>query len=263
VAEPTVLCVDDEAGIRNALRRVLRKEPYRLLTARSGPEGLALLDEEPVQVVISDQRMPSMVGIDFLKKVKRDWPDTVRVILSGYADLAAVVDSINQGEVYRFLTKPWNDEELKTTVRQCLQHYELLAENRRLNDRIRRQNRELRSRNIALGEAVTSTTAGLRLAQLVLEEMPVGILGLDDTGSVVLANQRAHDLLSRPAGGLLDLSLEECLPEAAAGLAGPAGTEVRSLPAAGGRLRFSASPFLHEDGARGTILVIREAGDGC
>jgi len=262
MSEHTVLCVDDETGIRNAIKRVLRNEPYRLLTAASGPEGLAVLDEESVQVVISDQRMPSMIGIEFLQQVKENWPDTVRVILSGYADLAAVVDSINKGEVYRFLTKPWNDEELKATVRQCLEHYELLRENVSLNEKIRRQNQELKSRNIELGQEVSSTTAGLRLAQLVLEELPIGILGLDDTGTVVLANQQAHNLLDRPAGQLLDLALGECMPDVEERLEALAETGGGSFRIADGRLLFSASAFLHENGARGVIVVIQEADHG-
>jgi DNA-binding NtrC family response regulator len=106
MAEQTLLCVDDERPILNALKRLLRKEGYRLLTAEDGPEALDVLDREPVQVVISDYRMPGMSGTALLREVKSRHPETVRVVLSGYADAHVVVESINIGEIYRFLPKP-------------------------------------------------------------------------------------------------------------------------------------------------------------
>jgi len=112
MTDKVVLCVDDEPHILNALQRLLRKEDFQVVTARDVEEGLAVLASRPVQLVISDQRMPGMTGVEFLQKVKELFPDAVRVILSGYADVGVIVDSINKGEIYRFLTKPWNDEEL-------------------------------------------------------------------------------------------------------------------------------------------------------
>ena len=123
MSEPTILCVDDESGVLNSLRRSLRKEDYKVLTANSGSEGLALMDEQPVHVVISDQRMPKMTGTEFLQEVKSRFPQAVRVILSGYAEIHAIIDSINKAEVYRFLPKPWDDDELKETIKHCLVHY--------------------------------------------------------------------------------------------------------------------------------------------
>jgi CheY-like chemotaxis protein len=128
--ERTVLFVDDEKSILQALKRLLRKEPYRTLTAESGEDGLKLLAQETVHLVVSDQRMPGLSGTEFLQKVKEESPSVVRVILSGYADAATILESINKGEIYRFLTKPWNEEELKTALRQCLEHYELLEDRR-------------------------------------------------------------------------------------------------------------------------------------
>lgn len=125
-----VLCVDDEVNILNSLKRLLRKEDYTVLTATSGSEGLSLLEKQPVQVVISDQRMPEMTGTEFLKKVKERYPNTIRVILSGYAEAPALLGAINEGEVFRFLTKPWNDEELKAEIQQCLAQYDLATRTR-------------------------------------------------------------------------------------------------------------------------------------
>jgi CheY-like chemotaxis protein len=114
---PTLLLVDDEENILRALTRVLRSEGYRILTAASAHAGLELLRQHEVQVILSDQRMPEVSGTEFLSKVKRMYPDTVRIMLSGYSDAAAVTDAINRGTIYKFLTKPWNDEDIRLQVR--------------------------------------------------------------------------------------------------------------------------------------------------
>ena len=116
---PSILVVDDEPGIRSALSRVFRRDGYRVLTAPSGPAGLELLALHSVQVIISDQRMPEMSGTEFLSIVKDLYPDTMRIILSGYTDLKVVTDSVNRGSVFRFLTKPWDDEVLREQVRDA------------------------------------------------------------------------------------------------------------------------------------------------
>jgi diguanylate cyclase (GGDEF)-like protein/PAS domain S-box-containing protein len=119
----TLLLVDDEPGIRTALTRMLRGDGYRILTASSGAEGLELLAVNPVQVIISDQRMPGMSGTEFLNTVKELYPDTVRIILSGYTDLQVVTESVNRGAVFKFLTKPWNDDLLREQVRDAFRRY--------------------------------------------------------------------------------------------------------------------------------------------
>ncbi|MHB8680435.1 MAG: EAL domain-containing protein [Rudaea sp.] len=116
----TVLVVDDEIGVRSALHRVLRRDGYRILTAASGEAGLKLLATQQVQLVISDQRMPGMSGAEFLDAVNRHYPETVRIVLSGYTDLATVTEAVNRGAVFKFFTKPWNDDELREGVRQAI-----------------------------------------------------------------------------------------------------------------------------------------------
>ena len=106
-----ILCVDDEPNVLRALERMFLDEEYEILTAPSALEGLQALERiQPVQIVVSDYRMPAMNGVDFLREVCRRWPDTVRIVLSGYADTAAVVAAINDGEIYKFIPKPWNDD---------------------------------------------------------------------------------------------------------------------------------------------------------
>ncbi len=126
-AARTLLLVDDEPAILSALRRMLRQEGYRILTANNAVEGLERLALEPVQVVISDQRMPGMAGTEFLSRVKTMHPDCLRIILSGQAELPAVLDAINDGAVYKFFTKPWDDAHLRERIREAFRVQAVLA----------------------------------------------------------------------------------------------------------------------------------------
>lgn len=121
--QQTVLVVDDEAGIRSALTRLLRRDGYRVLAAASGAEGLELLAVNSVQVIISDQLMPGMSGTEFFGKVKELHPQTMRIILSGYTELGVVIESVNRGSVFKFLTKPWDDDMLREQVRDAFLRY--------------------------------------------------------------------------------------------------------------------------------------------
>ncbi|WP_126445285.1 EAL domain-containing protein [Sulfuricystis multivorans] len=118
-AEETLLLLDDEPNILNALRRLLRREGYRILATTSPQEAFALLAQHRVQVIVSDQRMPEMSGTEFLSRVRQIYPDTVRIVLSGYTDLQSITDAINRGAIYRFLVKPWDDEELRQQIREA------------------------------------------------------------------------------------------------------------------------------------------------
>ncbi|MGQ9631466.1 MAG: response regulator [bacterium] len=134
MAQHTLLFVDDEVDILNILQRIFRNEGYNVITASSGAEGLEKLKGNKISLVMSDQRMPGMTGVEFLSRVREISPDTIRVVLTGYADIDIAISAINQGEVYRFISKPWNDEELRLTVRQALERYDLEMENRRLSE---------------------------------------------------------------------------------------------------------------------------------
>lgn len=138
-----LLIVDDEENVRNSLVRQLRKEDYEILTASSAAEAMEILLEEPVDLIISDEKMPSISGLDFLKMVKQRHPETMRFILTGHADVDLVIRAVNQGEVYRFFTKPWDNEELKSAIRSALHHLSLIRENRNLLETVRRQAQEL------------------------------------------------------------------------------------------------------------------------
>lgn len=164
-----VLLVDDEPHILTSLRRLLRTEGYSLRTAEGGEAALALLEEEPADVVVSDMRMPGMDGTALLKEVLKRWPDTTRIILTGYADINATMGAVNEGGVHRYLTKPWNDEELKLAVRDGLARKRLVDERNRLLVLTERQNQELVFLNEGLEDAVRARTAELRQTASFLE----------------------------------------------------------------------------------------------
>jgi response regulator RpfG family c-di-GMP phosphodiesterase len=152
----TIMVVDDEAAITKSLQRLFRKENYRILTASSALEGLDLLknSEKPVSLIISDQRMPEMSGSQFLEQARKIFPNAIRFLLTGYSDMNAVVDAINKGGIHRYLSKPWNDEDLKLQVRQSLEQYELTVENKRLLALTHKQNKELNALNNQLEKKV-------------------------------------------------------------------------------------------------------------
>ena len=126
---PGLLIVDDEANILNAISRLFRREGYQLLTASSPAEGFELLAKHPVQVILCDQRMPDMSGSEFLGRVRQLYPDTVRLVLTGNTDLEAVTEAINKGAVFKFLTKPWDDDDLREQVREAFRVAKELRQN--------------------------------------------------------------------------------------------------------------------------------------
>jgi len=125
-SQRSLLLVDDERNILHALTRALRREGYRIFTATNAEEALEILGREDVQVIVSDQRMPGISGTELLSRVKELHPDTMRLVLSGYTDLAAVTQAINQGAIYKFLTKPWEDEELRMQIRDAFRKHRSL-----------------------------------------------------------------------------------------------------------------------------------------
>ncbi|MCK5557322.1 MAG: diguanylate cyclase [Candidatus Hydrogenedentes bacterium] len=126
-ARHTVMLVDDEDNVLVALSRLLRKESYELVTAGSGSEALALMAEQPVDVIVTDQQMPGMTGMELLKQVKNEYPNTMRMMLTGHADVNVATTAINDGEVCRFITKPVQSDELKLAIRNAIEYAEMSA----------------------------------------------------------------------------------------------------------------------------------------
>jgi DNA-binding NtrC family response regulator len=127
----SVLLVDDEPEILFSLRGLLRRD-FELHTAQSGAEALEILRQHPVHVIMTDQRMPEMTGVELLRRARGESPQAIRMIFTGYADIKAVVDAINQGQIYRYLTKPWDPDELCAVLHEACDYYDRVAERRRL-----------------------------------------------------------------------------------------------------------------------------------
>ncbi len=158
-----ILFVDDEENILRSLQRLFMDEEVEVFTASSGAKGLEILAREPeVGVIVSDQRMPEMTGVDFLEKSKAISPQSIRILLTGYADVNAAIDAINRGGTFRYLNKPWNDDELVQAVKGALHMYRLLTENKRLSAIVKKQNAELKKWNTELEAIVQEQTMELQ-----------------------------------------------------------------------------------------------------
>lgn len=138
-----ILIVDDEPNVLKALRRVFQRERYTIVTVSNGHEALAQLEHSPFHLIISDFTMPRMDGGELLRRVREQSPDTIRIMLTGNADVDAVMGAVKQGAVYRFILKPWNDDDLRVTVALALEQYDLIQKNRRLKDENRRNRKEI------------------------------------------------------------------------------------------------------------------------
>ncbi|WP_073524346.1 HD domain-containing phosphohydrolase [Pseudomonas fluorescens] len=150
-----VLLVDDEESILNSLRRLLRGQPYEVVLATSGAQALEIMTTRPIDLVMSDARMPGMDGATLLAEVHRLYPATSRILLTGYADLTTIIKAINDGQIHRYISKPWNDEELQLVLQQTLEH-------QRLERLARDQTEQLKLLNATLEKRVAARTAELQ-----------------------------------------------------------------------------------------------------
>ncbi len=214
----TLLLVDDEPNILASLKRLFRRDGHVIHTANSGPEGLDVLSKHKIDIIISDQRMPGMTGVEFLRAAKVNYPDTVRIVLSGYTELQSVTDAINEGAVYRFLTKPWEDEQLREHIDKAFEYKELLDENRRLDIQIRSTNQELVATNRQLGaviqmkrDRIEHDETILAIVREALQYVDLPIIGLDDEGLMAFVNAAAEHLFASE-GPLLGVELAHALP---------------------------------------------------
>jgi len=216
----TLLLVDDEPNILSALKRLFRRDGYEVLTANGGQEGLDILASRKVDVILSDQRMPGMTGVEFLSQAREIQPDTVRMVLSGYTELQTVTDAVNRGAIYKFLTKPWEDEQLRGHIAEAFQRKEMSDENERLNLQVRTANFELAVANRKLEallqereQRITDDEITLGIVHEVLQRVPVPVLGLDEDGVIAFVNCAARQLF-HAREPLLGMNAGTALPEA-------------------------------------------------
>ena len=195
----------------HALKGLLQGLGCRIVTAPSAEEGLRCLADGDVDVIISDQRLPGMTGVEFLRRAKELYPHTLRLVLSGFAELQSIIDAVNEGAIYKFLTKPWDGERLRAHVAEAFQQKELSDENRRLARQVDGANADLAALNERLARTLAqqreqaellATSAGSM--RQVFDDMPVPVLGLDNDGLLAFVNREAErrlPLLSGLLGG--------------------------------------------------------------
>ncbi|MEH6444717.1 MAG: HD domain-containing phosphohydrolase [Oceanospirillaceae bacterium] len=169
-SQNSVLLVDDEKPILNALKRLLMPLKCKIHCAASGNEALEILANETVDIVISDMRMPQMSGDELLAQVAQKWPNTERVVLSGYADVDATISAINQGNISRFLLKPWSDQEVITTVTKSFSLRQLMLKNQQLEKLTQQKNQQLAELNHSLEQKVVQRTQQLQSTNSELQE---------------------------------------------------------------------------------------------
>ena len=169
----TLLFIDDEENVLKSLRRIFFAENYDIFTASSGKDALVRLENEHIDLVISDHKMPGMTGVELLQETKKRWPDVIRIMLTGHADIQAILGAVNNGAIYKFITKPWNEDDLRLTVSLGLQHKTLLAEKRFAEE----ENDRYRSHLDAIFHSVED-----------------GIITVDNDMNVVEANEAAMNI---------------------------------------------------------------------
>jgi|WetSurMetagenome_2_1015567.scaffolds.fasta_scaffold08404_3 response regulator RpfG family c-di-GMP phosphodiesterase len=218
-----ILFVDDEESITKALQRLFRKDNHEIHVAQGGEEGLRILRESavPFSLIVSDQRMPGMSGAEFLEKAREIVPRAIRILLTGYSDMNAIVDAVNRGQIHRYMTKPWNDDDLLFTVRQSLEQYDLVMENIRLLDLTKSQNDELAELNKTLEVKVEERTREIlvknqelsRLNQDLEQNLYNAVKAfsslLERYSPALAGHGRRVAQLSREIGAMLDLPENE------------------------------------------------------
>lgn len=213
--EIQVLFLDDEESILDGMQRLFFKEPFGIVTANNPVQAREILAKEKIKVVVSDQRMPEIQGVVFLKEVKEKYPDMIRILFTGYTDFASAEDAINLGEVYRFISKPWKTVELIATIRQAIEHYDLIARTKAYNEQIEIANKKLKAMYEVQKEFTSTVSHELRtpLASIktaidLVAKKTVGDINADQE-EVLNRAKKNVDRLKRLIDDILDLSKME------------------------------------------------------
>ncbi|GGZ06772.1 EAL domain-containing protein [Pseudoduganella plicata] len=261
-----LLLVDDEANIVSALKRLLRSEQYQIHTAHSGQQGLDLLAEQPVDVIVSDQRMPGMMGADFLRKAKERYPDTIRIMLSGYTELQSVTDAVNEGAIYKFLTKPWDDEQLRGHIAEAFRVKEIADENLRLNLEVRTANQELAAANRRMKQLlaekqrqISRDEISLNVARELLRHLPLPVIGMDDAGMIAFINGAAETLFRHESallGNEAGIVLPQLFPPDDAGSAAGQSSRTHMAEIDGQRYAVVVYPMGEHSASRGSLITL-------
>lgn len=255
-----LLLVDDEPSILSSLRRLLRNDGYEIMTASDGQAGLDLLASHTIDVIVSDQRMPGMTGVEFLRKVKTIYPETVRIVLSGFTELKSVTDAVNEGAIYKFLTKPWEDAQLREHIAEAFRHKEMADENRRLSIQVRVSNQELASTNRKLEDAlrykqqqVQRREISLDIVREALQYIPLPVIGLDEDDIIVFANNAAGELFDG-RGLILGSQLAQLVPELTQAIPDDEMEQQHDVVVNGASFHLEARRMGHGTQSRGSLI---------
>lgn len=252
----TLLLVDDEANILSALQRLFRRSGYTILATASAEEAFKMLASQPVDVILSDQRMPGMSGVEFLRRVKETHPDTIRIVLSGYTDLQFITDAINEGAIYKFLTKPWDDAQLREQVSEAFRSKGIADENLRLTAALQAANIELLAHVKDKERQTRQIATVLDTLQEVMQLIPWPIMGLDEENMIALSNPAANALFGEGGAPLLGLDARHALPASLhAGLCAPADMPER-IQHTGHHLRVIYKRMGQHSQSRGALLAL-------
>jgi EAL domain-containing protein (putative c-di-GMP-specific phosphodiesterase class I)/CheY-like chemotaxis protein len=261
-----LLLVDDEANILSALKRLLRPDGYHILSADCGEQALEMLAQQPVDVIISDQRMPGLSGADFLRRARILRPDTIRIMLSGYTELQSVTEAVNEGAIYKFLTKPWNDVQLRAHLADAFRLKEIADDNARLNMEVRSANHELAGANRRMEQLlhqmqrqIDRDEISLGIAREVLQQLPLAVIGLDDDGMIAFINGAAGRLFAH-SGALLGNQARAVLPQLFDSATAPPAAG-RQVDIAGRRYAVHGYAMGRHSASRGSLLTLSLAGD--
>jgi signal transduction histidine kinase len=188
----TLLVVDDEVDVLESLRHLFHRS-YRVLTASSGDQALELLNKNDVHLILSDQRMPGMSGDVFLSHARRQKPDAIRMLFTGYADIQAVINAVNEGSIFRYILKPWDAGELEGVIRQAAEQFELLAERKRLIAELEAKNEQLTGANQELAEAGQLKSAFIEVASHEFNTPITLVLGMSELLRLLNPNRNEQE----------------------------------------------------------------------
>jgi two-component system NtrC family sensor kinase len=260
---PKILFVDDEENVLRAIRRHFLDEGYEILTADSARDGLEILERESVPVVVSDFRMPEMNGGEFLREVCQRWPETIRLVLSGYADIGSVISAINEGEIFKFISKPWRENELKDAVRDALSKYRTLEEMRTLAEEALAANMKLFDEQLGQFDDLQQRVLDLEFAldeakqfQSAFRATSVPMFVLVKDSGTAKANRAACELWPDTAGEAalpqeLVARITEFLDDTS-----PLTSQDWILPLKGGRWRVLIDPITGDLSERAVVVAI-------
>ena len=239
----TLLFVDDEVEILHSLKRQLRKEEYRILTAVGGAQALEILEHEAVHVLVSDERMPGMSGVQLLSKVRELYPNMVRILLSGYTDSQTILNSINMGEVYRFITKPWEKENLQEVIAEAFSQYKVNLITRENMEDILQENRLLK-------QELQERNCPLCLTREILEKSSHTVVAVTKDGDI--ENFETADGFC----SLDDTEMESVMSKILEGLELPGGRKSFDVMVRGGAVRLYTRALRSCDPYKGLVFIL-------